>query len=225
MRPDRSRTAAVICRAAAAGLQARCPHRSLLPPTSCPCGPTSACLLLPAWRKGEGGNHARTSPTGWRTRRQPPGPHGWSASARWPCASSPGLALAAGSAAVATVAGRLVPLVGAPAAGIVIGVALAALVHPGDRVRPGITMQAGASCSRRHARLAAVPVPDRPGEPGIAARDSRHPGLRADRALPRDHPACLRALCRRSRDRHVLHRDGRGHESGSAADFDVVVKL
>lgn len=51
----------------------------------------------------------------------------------------PGLALAVGVAVVATVIGRFVPLVGGPVTAIVIGVALAALIKPGNRLRPGIT--------------------------------------------------------------------------------------
>ncbi len=50
----------------------------------------------------------------------------------------PGLALAVVIAVVATVIGRFVPLVGGPVSAIVIGVALATLIKPGDRLRPGI---------------------------------------------------------------------------------------
>lgn len=50
----------------------------------------------------------------------------------------PGLALAAGIAVVATVLGRLVPVVGGPVGGIVLGVLVAVAVRPGDRTRPGI---------------------------------------------------------------------------------------
>lgn len=51
----------------------------------------------------------------------------------------PGLALAAAIASIAVVVGRFVPLVGGPVTGIVIGVVLAAVLKPGDRLRPGIT--------------------------------------------------------------------------------------
>ena len=50
----------------------------------------------------------------------------------------PGLGLAAGIAVIATVIGHVVPLVGGPVSGIVIGVGLAVVVKPGDRLRPGI---------------------------------------------------------------------------------------
>jgi uncharacterized integral membrane protein (TIGR00698 family) len=50
----------------------------------------------------------------------------------------PGLALAVGIAALATVIGHFVPLVGGPVSGIVIGVALATMLKVGARLRPGI---------------------------------------------------------------------------------------
>jgi uncharacterized integral membrane protein (TIGR00698 family) len=50
----------------------------------------------------------------------------------------PGLALAIGIAAIATVIGRMVPLIGAPVICIVIGVTIAAVRKPGARFRPGI---------------------------------------------------------------------------------------
>ncbi|MBW4094886.1 MAG: putative sulfate exporter family transporter [Acidobacteria bacterium] len=50
----------------------------------------------------------------------------------------PGLAVALVIGVVATVIGHFVPLVGAPVSAIVIGAALAALIKPGDRLRPGI---------------------------------------------------------------------------------------
>ncbi|WP_241740812.1 putative sulfate exporter family transporter [Streptomyces sp. L2] len=50
----------------------------------------------------------------------------------------PGLALAVGIAAVATWAGRLVPVVGGPVTGIVLGVLVALAVRPGERLRPGV---------------------------------------------------------------------------------------
>ncbi|WP_307857504.1 putative sulfate exporter family transporter [Paenarthrobacter sp. DKR-5] len=50
----------------------------------------------------------------------------------------PGLALAVGIAIAATLAGRLVPVLGGPVAAIVLGVLLAALLKPGGRLLPGI---------------------------------------------------------------------------------------
>lgn len=50
----------------------------------------------------------------------------------------PGLSLAVAIAVVATVIGHLVPIIGGPVSGIVIGGALAVLLKPGDRLRPGI---------------------------------------------------------------------------------------
>jgi uncharacterized integral membrane protein (TIGR00698 family) len=51
----------------------------------------------------------------------------------------PGLALAFTIAAIATVIGRTIPLIGAPVICIVIGVTIAAVRKPGARFRPGIT--------------------------------------------------------------------------------------
>ncbi|MFJ4274427.1 YeiH family protein [Streptomyces coelicoflavus] len=51
----------------------------------------------------------------------------------------PGLAVAAAVASVATVVGGWFPLIGGPVAGIVIGVALAAVRRPAERLKPGIT--------------------------------------------------------------------------------------
>jgi len=50
----------------------------------------------------------------------------------------PGLALALAFAPVATAFGKLAPLVGGPVTGIVFGVALATVLKPGARLRPGI---------------------------------------------------------------------------------------
>ncbi|MGW4569269.1 YeiH family protein [Streptomyces sp. NPDC004561] len=50
----------------------------------------------------------------------------------------PGLGLAVGVALVATALGRLVPVVGGPVSGIVLGVLVAVAVRPGERTRPGI---------------------------------------------------------------------------------------
>jgi len=52
----------------------------------------------------------------------------------------PGFALAAVIAVVAMVIGRLVPIVGAPVTGIVIGAAVAAVRAPGRLLRPGIEL-------------------------------------------------------------------------------------
>jgi uncharacterized integral membrane protein (TIGR00698 family) len=54
----------------------------------------------------------------------------------------PGLALVFGVAVVAAVVGRMVPVVGGPVIGIVLGIALAALIRPGTRLRPGIAVGA-----------------------------------------------------------------------------------
>lgn len=53
---------------------------------------------------------------------------------------APGLLLSLAVAGVATVLGRLVPVVGAPVFGIAAGAVLAAFVRPGDRLRPGLTV-------------------------------------------------------------------------------------
>ncbi|MES2093469.1 MAG: putative sulfate exporter family transporter [Actinomycetota bacterium] len=53
-------------------------------------------------------------------------------------AKVPGLALAVGIAIVATAIGHLVPLVGGPVSGIVLGVALATIIKPSARLRPGM---------------------------------------------------------------------------------------
>ncbi|MFK0294028.1 YeiH family protein [Streptomyces sp. NPDC090442] len=64
------------------------------------------------------------------------------ATARWRGAALadrlPGLALAGAVALVATVLGRLAPVIGGPVIGIVLGVLVAVLARPGDRMRPGI---------------------------------------------------------------------------------------
>lgn len=50
----------------------------------------------------------------------------------------PGLALAVAIAIVATVIGHLVPLIGGPVSGIVIGVGLTTVIKPGALLRPGL---------------------------------------------------------------------------------------
>ncbi|MFE6687644.1 YeiH family protein [Streptomyces sp. NPDC057743] len=50
----------------------------------------------------------------------------------------PGLALAVAVALVATVLGRLAPVIGGPVTGIVLGVLVAVVARPGERMRPGI---------------------------------------------------------------------------------------
>lgn len=59
----------------------------------------------------------------------------------WPALRSrlPGLGLAVAIACVATVIGHFFPIVGGPVSGIVIGVVLAAVIKPGERLRPGIS--------------------------------------------------------------------------------------
>lgn len=46
--------------------------------------------------------------------------------------------MAVGIAVVATVIGHFIPLVGGPVSGIVLGVAIAAIIKPGERLRPGM---------------------------------------------------------------------------------------
>lgn len=58
--------------------------------------------------------------------------------AAWIAQRLPGLALAVAIAAVSTVVGHLVPLLGSAVPGIVIGVVLGTLVTPGARLKPGI---------------------------------------------------------------------------------------
>ena len=53
-------------------------------------------------------------------------------------AVAPGLALALGVAAVATVAGQHLPLVGSAVPGAVIGAAIAIVIKPGARLAPGL---------------------------------------------------------------------------------------
>jgi uncharacterized integral membrane protein (TIGR00698 family) len=70
---------------------------------------------------------AATDPTRWQVRR---------ASAR---SKLPGLAIVAAIALAATGIGKLAPLLGAPVAGILLGVALSAAVRPRTTLRPGIS--------------------------------------------------------------------------------------
>jgi uncharacterized integral membrane protein (TIGR00698 family) len=51
---------------------------------------------------------------------------------------APGLTVALLVAAAATPLGRAVPLIGGPVFGIVLGIVLAAAIHPGDNLRPGL---------------------------------------------------------------------------------------
>lgn len=53
---------------------------------------------------------------------------------------APGLALAALIAAIAMAIGRMIPVVGAPVTGVVIGAAVAAIRAPGRALRPGIEL-------------------------------------------------------------------------------------
>ena len=57
----------------------------------------------------------------------------------WLRSRLPGLALTLAIAVVATALGRLFPIVGGPVTGIVLGVALGAVIRPGVRLGPGIT--------------------------------------------------------------------------------------
>ncbi len=83
-------------------------------------------------------NHEPSSPTGEvpaaevAPQRRP---GRWS----WLTSALPGLALAVAIAVVATALGLFVPIVGGPVTGIVLGVALAAIIRPGVRLQPGIT--------------------------------------------------------------------------------------
>ncbi|MGV9453133.1 YeiH family protein [Streptomyces sp. NPDC003635] len=52
----------------------------------------------------------------------------------------PGLTLAVTVALVATAAGRLAPVVGGPVSAVVLGILVAVVVRPGQRLRPGITL-------------------------------------------------------------------------------------
>lgn len=54
----------------------------------------------------------------------------------------PGLVVALAVAGVATAAGTMVPLVGGPVLGIVLGVLVASVLHPGERWRPGFAVAA-----------------------------------------------------------------------------------
>ncbi|MEO6879637.1 MAG: putative sulfate exporter family transporter [Mycobacteriaceae bacterium] len=56
---------------------------------------------------------------------------------------APGFALALVVALVATGLGRLEPVIGGPVFGIVVGIVVGALLHPGARVRPGLALAAG----------------------------------------------------------------------------------
>lgn len=55
----------------------------------------------------------------------------------------PGLVLAAALAAVGTLLGQFVPLVGAPVFGLLLGIGAGLIRSPGDRLRPGITTARG----------------------------------------------------------------------------------
>lgn len=66
----------------------------------------------------------------------PPAPSAWSGKGL--ARRAPGLALAVGIAVVATIIGRMIPIVGGPVSGIVLGTAVAAVRKPGARFAPGI---------------------------------------------------------------------------------------
>jgi len=63
---------------------------------------------------------------------------------RWSAlrARIPGLALAVAVAVVATVVGKVFPVIGGPVTGIILGVALAAAIKPGATLKPGIGVAA-----------------------------------------------------------------------------------
>lgn len=56
--------------------------------------------------------------------------------------TAPGLLLALGVAVVATPLGSLVPVIGGPVFGILLGIAVAAVLRPGARLRPGLDVAA-----------------------------------------------------------------------------------
>jgi uncharacterized integral membrane protein (TIGR00698 family) len=58
--------------------------------------------------------------------------------AAWLAARLPGIMLSVAVAVAATAIGKLVPLIGGPVTGIVIGVLIATAVRPGPRLRPGL---------------------------------------------------------------------------------------
>ncbi|AHK31991.1 UPF0324 membrane protein [Rhodococcus opacus PD630] len=62
----------------------------------------------------------------------------WSSVASGSISRAPGLSLAVAIAVVATIVGRMFPLIGGPVTGIVLGVLTATLIKPGDRLKPGI---------------------------------------------------------------------------------------
>ena len=65
-------------------------------------------------------------------------PHGWTSFRTRARGIAPGLALALGVAAVATVVGQHVPLVGSAVPGAVIGAVIALALKPGARLAPGL---------------------------------------------------------------------------------------
>ena len=80
--------------------------------------------------------------SGPRSPRPAAPPAGRGPAGRRVTALLPGLALATAVAVAATAVGRLVPVVGAPVTGIVLGVLLAVLIRPGARLRPGTAFAA-----------------------------------------------------------------------------------
>ncbi len=77
------------------------------------------------------------------TRARRPDPSSSGAAARHTVREQvPGLAVALVVAGVATAAGTEVPLVGGPVFGIVLGVLIAVVLHPGERWRPGFSFAA-----------------------------------------------------------------------------------
>jgi uncharacterized integral membrane protein (TIGR00698 family) len=66
--------------------------------------------------------------------------NGWGRPAEWLGTNGPGLVVAAAVAAIAARLGALVPVVGGPVLGIVIGMVIAAFRRPGPTVRPGLAL-------------------------------------------------------------------------------------
>src|SRR5699024_10916494 len=79
---------------------------------------------------------ARTcaTPDAPTTHTPPASPWSWAGLVR----RAPGLGLAVGIAIVATVISRLIPIVGGPVSGIVLGTIVATVRKPGERFAPGI---------------------------------------------------------------------------------------
>jgi uncharacterized integral membrane protein (TIGR00698 family) len=82
-------------------------------------------------------------PAGATRTRPAAAPQGWAAFRGQARAIAPGLALALGVAAVATVVGQYVPLVGSAVPGAVLGAVIALTLKPGARLAPGLKYASG----------------------------------------------------------------------------------